>query len=125
MRKDSVKIMEKLTEGIHLVALVRNPYDTAQPNRIFTIEHSDYNSKQQFRNDLKANGYIVKSISDDRDLYVIDNSDYRSLADAERDLRKYKQWQKDTKQHNPDSTLWQSDINKIQELVDEANKIEL
>lgn len=113
------------TEGIHLTAYVKNPYDTAQPNRIFTIEDSDYNSKQQFRNDLKANGYIVKSISDNRDLYVIDNSNYRNLADAERDLRRYKQWQKDTKQHNPDSTLWQSNIDEIQELVDAAKKIPL
>ena len=49
MRKDSINIIEKLTEGIHLVAYVRSPYDKG----VKTIEDNDYSSKKEFARDLE------------------------------------------------------------------------
>lgn len=107
-----------LTEGIHLVAYVRNPYT----NEIQTMEDTDYNTKKQFSQDLKANELTVLSIKDNKDLYVLDHSDYPSLSALQKDLRLYKKWYEEAKEHNPDTTLYKDVIEKLQKIYNEAIK---
>ena len=111
-------IKSNLTEGIHLVAYVRSPYESG----IKTIEDTDYNSKKAFADDLRANEYKVLSISDNRDLYVIDHSDFSNLAQLKKELNKYKQYYEDSKKYNPDTTLLKDEIDKLQAIYDEAIK---
>lgn len=62
-----------LTEGMHLYAFVK---DEDGNDKI--IEDSDYPDKKSFESDLRANGYKVRRINNDRDMFIMDNSDYRS-----------------------------------------------
>ena len=113
-------ISKTLTEGITLTAFVRD-----QDGNIKMIEDRDYNSKSEFARDLRANGYTVKSVKDNRDLYVIDHSDYKGLDDLYERMMYYKRWWKDTQKENPDSTLWKSDYEELKKLYDEAMKQDL
>lgn len=107
-----------ITEGIHLVAYVRNPYT----NEVQTMEDTDYNTKKQFSEDLKANEFTVLSVKDNKDLYVLDHSDYTSLSALQKDLRLYKKWHEEVKEHNPDTTLYKDVIEKLQKIYNEAIK---
>lgn len=121
MRKDSINIMEKLNEGIHLVAYVKSPYEPG----VKTIEDSDYSSKSAFASDLRANEFTVLNVSDNRDLYVIDHSDFGNLAQLKKEMLKYKRWYEDSKKENPDTTLFKSDYEKLKSIYDEAIKQDL
>lgn len=107
-----------ITEGIHLVAYVRNPYT----NEVQTMEDTDYNTKKQFSEDLKANEFTVLSVKDNKDLYVLDNSNYPSLSALQKDLRLYKKWYEEAKKDNPNTTLYKDDIEKLQSIYNEAIK---
>ncbi len=110
-----------LTEGIHLVAYVKSPYDSGTK----TIEDNDYNSKKAFADDLRANEYKVISIADNRDLYVVDHSDFSKLTQLKKELDRYKQYYEEAKKNNPNTTLWKDEIDKLQAIYDEAIKQKL
>lgn len=110
-------INKTLTEGIHLVAYVEGP-----DGQVKSIEDNDYNSKEQFSNDLKANEYRVLSINDNRDLYVADNSNFGKLNQLYNEMMKYKKFWKDSQKDNPDSTLWKDNYEKLKKLYDDAIK---
>lgn len=110
-----------LTEGIHLVAYVKSPYDSGTK----TIEDNDYNSKKAFADDLRANEYKVISIADNRDLYVVDHSDFGKLTQLKKELDRYKQYYEEAKKNNPNTTLWKDEIDKLQAIYDEAIKQKL
>ena len=110
-----------LTEGIHLVAYVKSPYESGTK----TIEDNDYNSKKAFADDLRANEYKVISIADNRDLYVVDRSDFGKLTQLKKELDRYKQYYEEAKKNNPNTTLWKDEIDKLQAIYDEAIKQKL
>ena len=110
-----------LTEGIHLVAYVKSPYESGTK----TIEDNDYNSKKAFADDLRANEYKVISIADNRDLYVVDHSDFGKLTQLKKELDRYKQYYEEAKKNNPNTTLWKDKIDKLQAIYDEAIKQKL
>lgn len=118
MGKDSLKILHKLNEGINLTAFViYKPSGKSQ-----MIQDSDYNSKKAFADDLRANEFIVKSIADNRDLYVLDHTDFRNLNELKKEMNKYKSYYEDSKSRNPNSTLWKDDYEKLKQIYDEAIK---
>lgn len=89
-------------EGIHLTAIVRyaNPRP-GEPRGYMKMEDDDYNSKEDFRRDLRNNGYLVRSVSDNRDLYLMDNSNYTSMGGLLRDIKYYKNELKKSKDKYP------------------------
>ena len=105
-----------LTEGIHLVAYVKSPYESGTK----TIEDNGYPSKKAFSDDLKANEYKVISIFDNRDLYVSDHSDYGKLSQLKKEMLFYKRMWEDAKKDNSDSTLFKNDYEKLKKIYDEA-----
>ena len=116
MKSNSLKIIKKLNEGLNLTAFViYKPTGKSQ-----MIQDSDYNSKKAFDDDLRANEFIVKSIVDNRDLYVINNSDYKSLNQLKKEMNKYKGYWEETQKHSPNSTLWKDDYERLKKLYDEA-----
>lgn len=116
MRKESLKFLQKLNEGINLTAFViYKPTGKSQ-----MIQDNDYNSKKAFADDLRANEFIVKSIADNRDLYVIDHTDYKNLNQLKKEMNKYKKYWEDSKSRNPNSTLWKDDYERLKRLYDEA-----
>lgn len=108
-------------EGIQLTAIVR--YSDPRPgesNGYKKLDDNSYNNKKDFKQDLKANGYIVRTIWDNRDKYVIDNSDYKSLSDVSNNIAYYKRELKNMdKEKYP--TLTKSYKEKIEELVELYN----
>lgn len=72
-----------LTEGVHLYAFVK---DEDGNNKI--IEDSDYPNKESFKKDLQANGYTVRRVSDEVDMYIMDHSDYRSVNEIKSKIRR-------------------------------------
>lgn len=109
-------------EGIHLTAIVRysDPRPGEQPNGYKKIEDNSYSSKKDFKRDLKANGYVVRTIWDNRDTYIIDNSDYKSLNDVSNNIAYYKRELKSMdKEKYP--TLTKSYKEKIEELIELYN----
>lgn len=110
-----------LTEGIHLVAYVKSPYEFGTK----IIEDNDYPSKKAFSDDLKANEYKVVSVFDNRDLYVADHSDYGKLSQLKKDLLNIKKWYEEEKSKNPSTTLWKDDYEKLKKIYDEAIKQKL
>lgn len=109
-------IESTLNEGIHLVAYVRSKYEPG----VKTMEDNDYNSKNDFAKDLRANEYTVLSINDNRDLYVADHSDFGNLAQLKKKMLFYKQMSDDAKSRNPDSTLFEDDYKELKKMYDEA-----
>lgn len=112
-----------ISEGMHLIAYVKDK----NSGEFATIEDSDYNSKQQFENDLKANGYTNISILDNRDLYLIDNSDFTRVSQVREKLRELK---KDINEYDEQKYPFlhkQSvdNYNKLKELYDKVMKISL
>ena len=121
MRNDSIKILQLLNEGLNLTAfMVYKP--TGKPQM---IQDSDYFSKKDFARDLRANDFIVRRIADNRDLYVLDHSDFVSLTQLKEKMLFYKKMWEDAKKDNPNSTLWKDDYERLKEVYDEANKVEL
>lgn len=116
---DYIHIVDKnITEGIHLIAHVKSLDD----NSIKTIEDNDYNSKKSFADDLKANGYSIISINDNRDIYVSENSNYVKLSQLKKQMDFYKKMWDDSKQSDPDSVLFKDDYDKLKQIYDEAMK---
>ncbi len=116
--KGKIQILEskRITEGIHLYG-----YVTDEDGNSKVIEDSDYPDKKSFENDLRCNGYKVRKIKDNRDMYLVDNSDFVSV-DAVK--KRIKELQKDI--DNGFSALGQkNEIAKLKELLDNANKISL
>ena len=124
----SFDIIEKqeenlITEGIHLIAHVRDK----QSGEAVTIEDNDYNSKQQFENDLKSNGYVNISILDNRDLYLMDNSDFTKISQVKKKLRELKRDIEEYDEEKYPSLHKQAvdDYNNLKELYDKAMKVSL
>lgn len=112
-----------ISEGMHLIAYVKDK----NSGEFATIEDSDYNSKQQFENDLKANGYTNISILDNRDLYLIDNSDFTRVSQVREKLRELK---KDINEYDEQKypslhKLSVDNYNKLKQLYDKVMKISL
>lgn len=105
-----------ITEGIHLVAYVRSPYKPG----VQAIEDSDYASKTDFAKDLRANEFTVLGVNDNRDLYVVDNSDFGNLAQLKKKMKFYKMMWDDAKKENPESTLFKDDYERLKKIYDEA-----
>lgn len=105
-----------ITEGMHLVAYVRSPYKPG----VQAIEDSDYASKTDFAKDLRANEFTVLSVNDNRDLYVVDNSDFGNLAQLKKKMKFYKMMWDDAKKENPESTLFKDDYERLKKIYDEA-----
>ena len=112
-----------ISEGMHLIAYVKDK----NSGEFATIEDSDYSSKQQFENDLKANGYTNISILDNRDLYLIDNSDFTRVSQVREKLRELK---KDINEYDEQKypslhKLSVDNYNKLKQLYDKVMKISL
>lgn len=112
-----------ISEGMHLIAYVKDK----NSGEFATIEDSDYNSKQQFENDLKANGYTNISILDNKDLYLIDNSDFTRVSQVREKLRELK---KDINEYDEQKypslhKLSVDNYNKLKQLYDKVMKISL
>ena len=105
-----------ITEGMHLVAYVRSPYKPG----VQAIEDSDYASKTDFAKDLRANEFTVLSVNDNRDLYVVDNSDFGNLAQLKKKMKFYKMMWDNAKKENPESTLFKDDYERLKKIYDEA-----
>ena len=116
MRLDSKTIIENLNEGISLTATVKTP-----DGDVKIINDSDYPDKQSFKRDLIANEFKVLSIRDNRDNYVIDNSNYVSLNNVKKELKIWKRMQEESSNPN----LYQDKVNELQDLINKAMKIEL
>lgn len=113
---------KKVTEGIHLYGFV-----TDEDGNSKVLEDNDYSDKNSYKRDLRANGYKVKSVKDNRDMYVLDNSDYLSVDNVKTQIHKL---QKDLKynKENGYSTLVkevEQRIEELKELLDKASKISL
>ena len=122
-KNDLVKDLEQfyvnghlITEGMHLVAYVRSPYKPG----VQAIEDSDYASKTDFAKDLRANEFTVLGVNDNRDLYVVDNSDFGNLAQLKKKMKFYKMMWDDAKKENPESTLFKDDYERLKKIYDEA-----
>lgn len=100
---------KSLTEGIHLLAIVKDN------GEIMTIERDTYNSKQAFKKDLKDNGYTVTKILDNRDLKVRETGRFSSFKELEKELKYY------TDTFGKDNSL----TKELQDLYDEAANIPL
>lgn len=112
-----------ITEGIHLIAYVKDK----KSGEYSTIEDRDYNSKKDFERELRANGYSNISILDNRDMYLIDNTDYTRVSQLKKELDNLK---KDMKIYNKDKypTIYKDKLdryNKLKEVYDNVMKISL
>lgn len=100
-----------LTEGIHLYAFV-----TDEDGNSKIIEDSDYPNKDSFKKDLQSNGYTVRRINDEKDMYIMDHSDYRSVNEVN---NRIKQIEKDIK----DGIVLPSEKQELNSLKDLLDKI--
>lgn len=112
-----------ITEGIHLIAYVKDKTS----GEYSTIEDRDYNSKKDFERELKANGYSNISILDNRDMYLIDNTNYTRVSQLKKELNNLK---KDIKTYDKDKYpfLYKDTLdkyNKLKEVYDNVMKISL
>ena len=114
--------MSKLEEGIHLIAYVTDK----KSGESTTIEDYDYNSKKQFEQELKNNGYKVISILDNRDMFLLDNTNYTRVSQIQKELRQLKKDIEDSKDKYP--ALYKSyinDYNNLKDVYDKVMKISL
>ena len=114
--------MFKLEEGIHLIAYVTDK----KSGESTTIEDYDYNSKKQFEQELKNNGYKVISILDNRDMFLLDNTNYTRVSQIQKELRQLKKDIEDSKDKYP--ALYKSyinDYNNLKDVYDKVMKISL
>lgn len=113
----------KILEGIHLIAYVRDK----QTKLYSTIEDSSYNTKTSFKKDLEANGYDNISILDNRDMFLIDNTNYMRVSQLKNELKKLRD---DMKIYSKDKypTIYKDMLdkyNKLKEVYDKVMKIPL
>ena len=114
---------QKILEGIHLIAYVRDK----QTKLYSTIEDSSYNTKTSFKKDLEANGYDNISILDNRDMFLIDNTNYMRVSQLKNELKKLRD---DMKIYSKDRypTIYKDMLdkyNKLKEVYDKVMKIPL
>ena len=114
---------QKILEGIHLIAYVRD----RQTKLYSTIEDSSYNTKTSFKKDLEANGYDNISILDNRDMFLIDNTNYMRVSQLKNELKKLRD---DMKIYSKDRypTIYKDMLdkyNKLKEVYDKVMKIPL
>ena len=114
---------QKILEGIHLIAYVRDK----QTKLYSAIEDSSYNNKTSFKKDLEANGYDNISILDNRDMFLIDNTNYMRVSQLKNELKKLRD---DMKIYNKDKypTIYKGMLdkyNKLKEVYDKVMKIPL
>ena len=114
---------QKILEGIHLIAYVRDK----QTKLYSTIEDSSYNTKTSFKKDLEANGYDNISILDNRDMFLIDNTNYMRVSQLKNELKKLRD---DMKIYSEDKypTIYKDILdkyNKLKEVYDKVMKIPL
>ena len=114
---------QKIMEGIHLIAYVRDK----QTKLYSTIEDSSYNTKTSFKKDLEANGYDNISILDNRDMFLIDNTNYMRVSQLKNELKKLRD---DMKIYSKDKypTIYKDMLdkyNKLKEVYDKVMKIPL
>lgn len=111
-----------ITEGIHLIAYVKDK----KSGEYSTIEDRDYNSKKDFERELRANGYSNISILDNRDMYLIDNTDYTRVSQLKKELDNLKKDINDAKDKYP--ALYKSyvkEYDKLKTIYDNVMKISL
>ena len=65
--------------------------------------------------------FKVLSIRDNRDNYIIDNSNYVSLNNVKKELKIWKRMQEESSNPN----LYQDKVNELQDLINKAMEIEL
>lgn len=116
-------------EGIHLTAIVRysNPRP-GEPTGYMKIEDDDYNSKADFKRDLRSNGYTVRTVWDNRDTYVIDNSDYKGLSDLVHKMSELKSMIENENNKEKYPALYRSyveELERLTNLYNEVMKVEL
>lgn len=113
----------KIEEGMQLKAIVKEKTS----GDIITIEDSDYPNKQSFKQDLISNGYIVKSITDNQDNYLIDNSNYTKMTQVVKELARLNKEIKNAKENGYNALLqsYTNEYNKLKELYNNAKKISL
>lgn len=114
---------QKILEGIHLIAYVRDK----QTKLYSAIEDSSYNTKASFKKDLEANGYDNISILDNRDMFLIDNTNYMRVSQLKNELKKLRD---DMKIYSKDKypTIYKDMLdkyNKLKEVYDKVMKIPL
>lgn len=108
-------INNKLKEGITLTAFVR---DEDGNSKLMT--DNDYNSKNDYARDLRANGYTVINVKDNRDMYVLDHSEYRSLNALINQMNLFKRYYKEENKE-----VWKRNYEELKAIYDEAMKQEL
>lgn len=115
--------------GIHLTAIVRYAKPRpGEPSGYIKIEDDDYNSKADFKRDLRSNGYAVRAVWDNRDTYVIDNSDYKGLSDLANKISELKSMTEDENNKEKYPALYKSYLEELERLTDlynEAMKVKL
>lgn len=111
-----------LTEGVHLYGFVKDEDGNAK-----IIEDYDYPDKKSFERDLKGNGYTVRRVNDNRDMYIIDHSDFLSIANVKSEINRLKKDLQFNKEHGYDTLVAevQLKIDKLENLIKEANNISL
>lgn len=114
--------MSKLEEGIHLIAYVTDK----KSGESTTIEDYDYNSKKQFRQELENNGYKIISILDNRDMFLLDNTNYTRVSQIQKELRQLKKDIEDSKDKYPAlHKSYINDYNSLKDIYDKVMKISL
>lgn len=114
---------QKIMEGIHLIAYVRDK----QTKLYSAIEDSSYNTKTSFKKDLEANGYDNISILDNRDMFLIDYTNYTRVSQLKNELKKLRDDMKIYDKEKYPSTYKDmlDRYNKLKEVYDKVMKIPL
>lgn len=112
-------------EGIQLTAIVRiaKPME-GEKRGYFKMTDNDYPDKESFRKDLRANGYVVRTIWDKRDEYIMDNSDYGLLSQVTNKINLYLKWKKDCESEGR-KFIFQDELDKLIDLQKKALQIKL
>ena len=105
-----------LNESLHLFGFVKDEDGNSK-----VIEDYDYPDKKSFENDLRANGFIVNRVCDNRDIYIMDHSDYLSVNQLK---NKIKQIEKDIEEGIAISTD-KLMLQELKDLLRKANTVPL
>ncbi len=112
-------------EGIHLTAIVRIANPREGENRgYFKMTDNDYPNKETYRRDLRANGYAVRTVWDNRDEYIMDNSDYARLSEVTNEIKFYLKYKKQCEAEGKEF-IFQYKLDELIELQKKALEIEL
>lgn len=122
--KGTIELSEskKITEGIHLYGFVKDEDGNSK-----VIEDNSYPDKKSFERDLRANGYKVRSVKDNRDMYILDNTDYLSVDNVKTQIHKLQKDLKYNRENNYPTLVKkvEDDIKQLKQLLDDANKVSL